>query len=44
MAINLSKANISLNEFQRLSTGECNAGDVKFAGETKLGVQPSAVG
>ena len=36
MSINLSKVNISLNEFQRLSIGEHNAGEVKLAGETKL--------
>ena len=31
MAINLSNVNISLNEFQRLSIGEHNAGEVKLA-------------
>ena len=31
MAVNLSKVNISLNEFQRLSVGEHNAGEVKLA-------------
>ncbi len=36
MAINLSKVNISLNEFQRMSIGEHNADEVKLAGETKL--------
>ena len=36
MAINLCNVNISLNEFQRLSSGEFNAGEVKLAGETKL--------
>ena len=30
MAVNLSKVNISLNEFQRLSVGEHNAGEVKL--------------
>ena len=36
MAINLNNVNISLNEFQRLSSGDYNAGEVKLAGETKL--------
>ena len=36
MNINLSKVNISLDEFQRLSKGEFNAGEVKLAGENKL--------
>lgn len=31
MSINLSKVNISLNEFQRLSIGEHNAGETKLA-------------
>ena len=38
MSINLSKVNISLNEFQRLSIGEHNAG--RLAG---LGLQGIAV-
>ena len=36
MAINLGNVNISLNEFQRMSKGEYNAGEVKLAGEGKL--------
>ncbi|MBR4611431.1 MAG: hypothetical protein IKO40_01815, partial [Kiritimatiellae bacterium] len=36
MAINLNNINISLNEFQRLSKGEYNAGEVKLAGESRL--------
>ena len=35
-AINLANVNISLDEFQRLSKGDYNAGEVKLAGETKL--------
>ena len=34
--INLARVNISLDEFQRLSKGDYNAGEVKLAGETKL--------
>ena len=44
MSINLSKVNISLNEFQRLSIGEHNAGEVKLAGETKLAKMNNHVG
>ena len=44
MAINLSNVNISLNEFQRLSQGEYNAGEVKLAGETKLAKMNNHVG
>ena len=44
MSINLSKVNISLNEFQRLSIGEHNAGEVKLAGETKLAKMNHHVG
>ena len=36
MAVNLANVNISLNEFQRLSQGEINAGEVRLAGEKKL--------
>ena len=36
MPINLNNINISLNEFQRLSKGEYNAGEVKLAGESRL--------
>ena len=36
MAVNLLKVNISLDEFQRLSKGEFNAGEVKLASESKL--------
>jgi hypothetical protein len=35
-SINLANVNISLNEFQRLSKGDHNAGEVKLAGEAKL--------
>lgn len=34
--INLAKVNISLDEFQRLSKGDYNAGEVKLADETTL--------
>ena len=44
MSINLSKLNISLNEFQLLSIGEHNAGEVKLAGETKLAKMNHHVG
>lgn len=44
MSINLSNVNISLNEFQRLSQGEYNAGEVKLAGETKLAKMNNHVG
>ena len=37
MAINLSNVNISLNEFQRLSNGEYNVGDIKLTSETEIG-------
>ena len=36
MAIIFSKVNISLSEFQRMSKGDYNAGEVRLAGETKL--------
>ena len=36
MAINLSKVNISLQQFQEISRGEYNAGEVRLASETKL--------
>lgn len=32
--INLARVNISLDEFQRLSKGDYNAGEVRLAGET----------
>lgn len=35
-SVNLANVNISLNEFQRLSKGDHNAGEVKLAGEAKL--------
>ena len=44
MAINLSNVNISLNEFQRLSIGEHNAGEVKLASENKLAKMNNHVG
>ena len=34
--VNLSNVSISINEFQRLSQGDINAGEVKLAGENKL--------
>ena len=34
--INLSRVNISLQQFQDISRGEYNAGEVKLAGESKL--------
>lgn len=34
--VNLANVNISLNEFQRISSGTHNAGEVKLAGEGKL--------
>ena len=36
MAINLNNVNISLRQFQDISTGEYNAGEVKLASENKL--------
>lgn len=36
MAINLSKVNISLQQFQEISSGKYNAGEVKLAGESRL--------
>ena len=36
MAVDLSKVNISIYEFQRISKGDFNAGEVKLAGENKL--------
>lgn len=44
MSINLSNVKISLNEFQRLSKGEYNAGEVRLAGETKLTKMNNHVG
>ena len=37
MSIDLSRVNISLQQFQRISSGKYNAGEVKLASETKLG-------
>ena len=34
--IDLSRVNISLQQFQDISRGEYNAGEVKLAGESKL--------
>ena len=36
MPINLAKVNISLQQFQDISSGKYNAGEVKLASETKL--------
>ena len=36
MNINLNNVNISLAEFQRMSKGDYNAGEVRLAGENKL--------
>ena len=36
MAINLNNLNISIHEFQRISSGEFNAGEVALASTTKL--------
>ena len=36
MKVNLSNVNISLEEFQRMSRGDFNAGEVRLAGENKL--------
>lgn len=35
--INLSNVNISLQEFQEIASGKYNAGEVKLAGENRLG-------
>ena len=35
-SINLAKVNISLQQFQDISSGKYNAGEVKLASETKL--------
>ena len=37
MPIDLSRVNISLRQFQKISSGTYNAGEVKLASETKLG-------
>ncbi len=37
MPIDLSRVNISLQQFQSISSGKYNAGEVKLASETKLG-------
>jgi hypothetical protein len=37
MSIDLSKVNISLQQFQTISSGKYNAGEVKLASETTLG-------
>ena len=44
MKVNLSNVNISINEFQRLSQGDINAGEVKLAGENKLAKMNNHVG
>ena len=44
MAINLSNVNISSNEFQRISSGTHNAGEVKLAGTDKLAKMNHHVG
>ena len=44
MKVDLSNVNISINEFQRLSQGDINAGEVKLAGETKLAKMNNHVG
>ena len=36
MAIDLSRINISLDQFQKMATGDFNAGEVKLKSETKL--------
>ena len=36
MAINLNNVNISLRQFQDISTGEYNAGEVKLTSETSI--------
>ena len=36
MSVDLSKVNISLQQFQTISSGKYNAGEVKLASETKL--------
>lgn len=36
MAINLNNVNISLQQFQDISRGEFNAGEVKLAGERTI--------
>ena len=37
MAINLSNVNISLRQFQEISSGKYNAGEVKLTSETEIG-------
>ncbi len=37
MSINLANVNISIREFQRVSSGDYNAGEVKLNSETTLG-------
>ena len=37
MAIDLGKVNISLRQFQEISSGKFNAGEVKLASETEIG-------
>lgn len=37
MAVDFANVNISLAEFQGISSGKYNAGEVKLASETKLG-------
>ena len=36
MPVDLTKVNISLQQFQDISSGKYNAGEVKLASETKL--------
>ena len=36
MAINLSNVNISLQQFQEISSGKYNAGEVKLTSETEI--------
>ena len=36
MPINLSRVNVSLQQFQEISSGKYNAGEVKLASETTL--------
>ena len=37
MAINLANVNVSIQQFQSISTGKYNAGEVKLTSETTLG-------
>ena len=42
MPINLSRVNVSLQQFQEISSGKYNAGEVKLTSETALGDTPDA--